>query len=233
MSEIPPEDNLPLDEENKPQKKSGNVVPPADENVKILSETVLSNLRTTTIVFPEVTVITFEQAKQKFDTEHNNRKMASAERKPVTQKILDIERLMKSKLEHPKNDIRRKFGNEEGKSRFNEFGIVKIGGIDTFPTNRPGKMNSLEMLVSALKKHEIDSFEYGITFWDKTKVDYKTLTELSTKARGDISKFKNTKKEARIELERQLKIIAGVLKTLYPKTYKEVYREWGFQKEIY
>jgi hypothetical protein len=136
-------------------------------------------------------------------------------------------------VEELKIVILSKFGKENGRAYFSEFGIVKIKGGFRLPADRNQKMQAVDTLIKGMEKYALAPVEYPLSFFKETKAQYDALMQEAQNIDGTVASEVGAKNEAIKQVEKVLSSIVLLLKANYPDTYKAELRSWGFQKEKY
>ena len=154
--------------------------------------------------------------------------------RPQTGNALEnLEKTMDDAMAYVKSYILNKYKKGNEKSYYPSFGFVHQGDHYEFPTDRNRRVASLKLMVDAIKDNGFEEQEYGMEFWSTILTQYEALVELSTTIDGEISEKVGGKNVLKDKLTKNLRAIIGIIKYNHPEIYKQVLRDWGFQKEKY
>lgn len=187
---------------------------------------------------PDITIrwIKFDEFKKlvsEFRTSLEQRTDVGSTRQSVTKQLKNLDKTINDAIEDVKIAILGKFGREDGKSYFSEFGIVKTNKTFKFPNDRNQRAQAFETLLKALEKHKIDIVKYPISFFQTTRDQYVALNKEAQSIDSNVSSEVSNKNEAMKQVEKVLNALIQIIKGNYPDTYKAELRAWGFQKEKY
>ena len=125
------------------------------------------------------------------------------------------------------------FDKEDAASYYNGFGIVYKDKKWAFPRDQNRRLASLKLMVSGLKKYNLEDRKYGLDFWTELMNSYEALLAQSNAVDGGVSVKVGDKNVLKKALRKGLSAIIYSIKANYPDTYKQELRDWGFQKEKY
>ncbi|WP_432672004.1 hypothetical protein [Flavobacterium sp. SM2513] len=219
-------------DKKKPVKK-GNV-PAADIDFGAL----ISTIGEKWLLNPWLTLLWLTVAKFVADAAKYNADLAirlnKGANRPQTGNTLEhLEQEMDSVMAYVKNYIQRKYKKANEKAYYASFGFVHQVDHWEFPTDRNRRVASLKLMAVAIKENGFQDEEYGQQYWDKMLTDYEALVKQSTTIDGEISLKVGEKNILKKDLTKGVRAIAGVIKHNHPDDYKQVLRDWGFQKEKY
>lgn len=147
--------------------------------------------------------------------------------------LQNLEKQMDQVMTYVKGYILNKYKKGNEKSYYASFGFVHQVDHYEFPTDRNRRVASLKLMVDAIKLHGFEDQEYGLDYWTTILTDYEALVNQSNSVDGEISVKVGDKNVLKKDLKKALSALVGVIKSNYPDTYKQVLRDWGFQKEKY
>jgi hypothetical protein len=174
-----------------------------------------------------------EQQLTEFDDAYFQRMKKGGTRPAINGEIKELTASMNKHLAYLKVYFLYKYGKELQTSFYPQLGLVKIGKAYRYPYDRDKRSQSLTLTLEAIEKNGFAAETYGTAFWQAIKTRYDELLLSISETDGTISRHVGRKKLLRREIVLTLNSLIHVLKGNYPKTWKTVIREWGFQKEKY
>ncbi|MDX2306415.1 MAG: hypothetical protein NW226_26635 [Microscillaceae bacterium] len=175
----------------------------------------------------------FNKLVQEFKASLEQRIQVGSGRQSKTKQLKNLDATVNKIAEEIKIAILNKFGKEDGKSYFSEFGITKISKSFKFPNERSERIQALTTLIQGLEKHQINIRNYSLEFFKDLKLQYDTLMTETKGIDSTVSSEVGTKNELIKQIEKVLNSLIWVIKGNYPDTYASELRAWGFQKEKY
>ena len=163
----------------------------------------------------------------------NARLNSGASRPQISKNLINLEKQMDDALSYVKGYITEKYKKENAVSYYPAFGIEHRSNRYIFPTDRNARLNSLTLMIEAIKAHEFSEREYGLDFWDNLHREFNAHVAQSAIIDGQISVSVGDKNVLKNNLRKGLNAVIGIIKANYPDTYKQELRDWGFQKEKY
>jgi hypothetical protein len=154
-------------------------------------------------------------------------------RSSQTQTLKNFDSQINKAVEEIKIAIMAKFGKDNGKAYYAEFGIVKQSRHFTIPTDRNQRVSSLLLLSKAINNHKLQVINFDNTFFETIANDYTMALQATQKTDSSISVSVGNKNDLRKQIETILTTLHIVIKANYPNTYEGELRGWGFQKEKY
>ncbi|MEC4048978.1 hypothetical protein OX284_006030 [Flavobacterium sp. SUN046] len=110
------------------------------------------------------------------------------------------------------------------------FGIICQNKIFCFPMDQNKRLESLNLLVYALKKHKFDKAPFGLAYWENIQQQYNDLLHNRYSPNFKMP----VKSTALMPLKREIYDVFNSLiyaiKANYPHTYIEEREKWGFTK---
>lgn len=154
-------------------------------------------------------------------------------RQSTTKMLKNLDGTINEAIEEVKIAIMGKYGKEDGKSYFSEFGIIKMNKAFRFPQDRNQRVQALDILLRGLEKHKIDVAKHSFSFFQTTRDQYIVLVKEAQNIDSNVATEVSNKNEAMKQVEKIINALIQVIKGNYPETYKSELRAWGFQKEKY
>ncbi|MDO7873463.1 hypothetical protein Q5H93_01880 [Hymenobacter sp. ASUV-10] len=154
---------------------------------------------------------------------------------PNAKRYRELDKLINKKLKFVKGYLAEESEEDDGKSLYEAFGIVREGSNWMLPIAQTDRSRKLQKLLLALKAHGHDKKKFGVAFWQPIADEYAALVADSGKTRGAASDAVGTKNAQEEPLREVLRALIHAIKANYPdeKVCKGVLRKFGFQKEVY
>ena len=175
----------------------------------------------------------FEQKVNDFSTTLRERTSTGGGYSAISNELKLLDKTIDANADYLKGYLKSKYGKESQVSFYSQFGIVKVGDAYKYPADRNKRSDALRLTLEAITKHGFDTEKYGTAFWNPIKERYDILLKSAQETDGTVSQKVGTKNELKDYLVLTQNSLIHLLKGNYPKTSKNVIREWGFQKEKY
>jgi hypothetical protein len=175
----------------------------------------------------------FEQKAKSFDTTLQERTSTGGGYSEISNKLKLLDKAIDANMDYLKGLLKTKYGKESQVSYYPQFGIEKVGKAYKYPDDRNKRSKALGLTLEAIVAHGFGADAHGTAFWQPIKTSYDALLKSATEIDGTVSGKVGAKNEIREYLVLAQNSLIHVLKGNYPKTWKTVIREWGFQKEKY
>ena len=134
-----------------------------------------------------------------------------------------------------KKYIAAKYEDEDPIPYYPQFGIEHIIRKNTskwdFPTDRDKRYENLQLMIDAIAAHGFGAKPFGTAFWTQLQTDYKAAVDAARGTDSAVSGFVGDKKVLIEEIRTVLISILRVIEGNFPKTYHNIWREWGYLKE--
>lgn len=187
---------------------------------------------------PQITLLFTDVNKYKisidaYNSTLNERQSTGGERKEKTLKLKDLDASIDEGISAIKGYLVYKYEKNNAPSYYPQFGIERVGSIFIVPRDRNKRQDALPLILAAVTTHGFTTEKYGTAFWQATKDSYDALLKEASTVDGTVAKKVGDKNELRKTIVKTHNALINVLKANYPDTYKNVIREWGFQKEKY
>jgi hypothetical protein len=222
--------------ETQPEKpiRHVGIIPRKEADIRSLLRTVLVKWKAN----PAITLLwtnpdKLEQQVNQFEQASSQRMSTGAGRPIIRHEIRELDKAINTHMAYLKIYIMQKYGKELQTSYYPQFGLVKVGRYYKYPADRNLRSQALALTLLGIVKNGFSDEKYGIAFWQPIKTRYDELMKLISETDSIISRHVGDKKPLRREIVLTLNALIHILKGNYPKTWKIVLREWGFQKEKY
>jgi len=218
--------------ENKP-KRTPNI-PQADvdlmETSKVVSQSWNAN-PAITLIYTNST--DFETLVNSFSSVLNLRITTGELRPEYTKKLELLDKEINKRTEAVKRYLVDKYEEESATSYYSQFGIVKTNRGFKLPYDQEERKIALGNLISALTTHGFQTKTYGLTYWTDVLEKYTDYLTQSIQIDGSVSAKVGSKNTLKKQIKKVLNSLIKVITGNYPDDYKNVLRNWGFQKEKY
>lgn len=175
----------------------------------------------------------FKQKVAEFNATLNERMSTGGGYSEISNKLKLHDKAIDANMDYVKGLLKTKYGKESYVSYYPQFGIEKVGKNYKYPLDRNKRSKALGLTLDAIVAHGFGADKYGTAFWQPIKTEYDALLKSATAIDGAVSGKVGTKNELKEYLVLTQNSLIHILKGNYPKTWKTVIREWGFQKEKY
>ncbi|MBD2723820.1 hypothetical protein [Hymenobacter armeniacus] len=154
-------------------------------------------------------------------------------RGPQAQRLRTLDAQIDKALGFVKGYLAEDHDGDADEAYYDEFGIRAEGRNQRLPSARPARAKALAKLVAALHAHGYDDRKYGKAFWKPIATEYADLVGQRAQTESAAAGETGQKNAQEKPLRKVLKALINLIKAHYPDTYKNVLREFGFQKEGY
>jgi hypothetical protein len=218
--------------EKKPRKT--NTIPAKQSVMLALAESVAKKWMAT----PEIKLLwvkadNFNNLVQEFKTAIGQRVDAGNSRQSKTKLLQNLNNKINKAVEELKIAILGKFGKEDGKSYYSEFGIIKENKAFRLSPDRKERQQGLDTLIKNLEKYQLTVAKYSLDDFKAMQAEYNTLMTETQEIDSTVSAEVGNKNELMKKVEKILNALILIIKGNYPDTYASELRAWGFQKEKY
>lgn len=214
------------------RRKTANI-PNADLDLSTLLLSIAPKYANCGVALPWITPAQAIQLGEDYQAELQLRLTEGSKRKPITQQIKEEEAKQDKHLSYVKGYLADKFGKDNAKSYYAEFGLDKSDKSYRFPDDKDKRLESLRKMANSLDTHGMTGQTFGQVFWADLLTSYQSLItsarEKDSLVTGKVSAKNRLKDEGRVFANSMIHLV----KALYPGDAKAKLREWGFQKEKY
>ncbi len=216
------------------KKYATGLTPGKDIDLKDLGLTVAGTWKQN----PQITLVwttqpVFEGQIVQFQTTLSERYTTGGGRSPITSELKELDKKADDGLVYVKDMFKEKYGKSNLSAYYPQLGLIKIRNAYKFPVDRNLRRESFKQLLLALTAHGFDAEKYGTAYWQPIYTRYDELMKAATDTDSLIAEKVKVKNQLREEILLTLNSLIHIVKGNYPKDYKSVLREWGFQKEKY
>jgi hypothetical protein len=214
-------------------QRTGNV-PTKQADIITLADAIVKKWSST----PEIKLIwikstEFATMAQEFKSSLTQRIDAGSGRQSKTKLLQNLDKEINKMVENLKIGVLNKFGKENGKSYYSEFGIVKVSNGFKIPFDRNQRQQSLDTLIKGLEKHQIVVAEYPLALIKDMQAQFNTLMDEAKQIDSNVASGVSNKNELLKQITKVINALIYIIRGNYPDTYKAELRTWGFQKEKY
>lgn len=224
---------------NSDKKPSGDIsrkrglVPLSDLDLRDVAMRVAANWKSSNLRLVWITPEQFEQDAVDYAVLMDERLALGAGRKPITEELSQLDKEINARITHVKHYLADVYPREKAVSFYGEFGIARVGKTYQLPIDRNERANSLDRLVGALNKHNFQNQRYGSLFWKDIQNRYLRLMNEAGNTDSKVSERVKDKNELRTEIRKVLQSLILLVQANYPDNWRNVLRQWGYQKEKY
>ncbi len=170
------------------------------------------------------------------ESAYTARKQTGISRNPLTRRLNELDEIIDSKLRFVKDYIAEYYSNNStpAEEYYRDFGIEHIATSGyRIPGAKERRVEALKNMISAMTAHQMSNRMYGIEFWQPIYEEYFDLFSQTYTADSRTKVSVKDKEEAKRTVYNTLKALTLMLQAVYPETYRDMYRVWGFQREKY
>jgi hypothetical protein len=183
------------------------------------------------------TQVDFAQLVTTFTSNITEKRAATANRTPQTQRLQELDDEMDQALRILKSYVleEAKYNKAAAEAQLPGFGLIrpKSGGYWLID-DRDQRLKALqELLLPAVTAAPFAGREFGKNFWQVRIAEYAELLRQADGLSGTVTKSVSKKDEAKKELRKVLQAIIYALRANFPDTYEAELRAWGFRKVSY
>ena len=217
-----------------PKPNATAAIPAADVDFMDVSKAVSA----TWLATPDITLVwkksgDFDKQVQDYALSLSSRKATGSLRPGQSFTLKQMDKQIDDAVKEVKVYIERKFKTASAAVQFARYGIIKDGTNYRMSRDRNNRKEALKLMIDAIATDGFAAEEYGSAFWTNVQTNYKDALTLSGNTAGDVSGKVATKNQQKIAIKKVMTGLQQVLRGNYPDTFKEVYRDWGWQKERY
>ncbi len=154
-------------------------------------------------------------------------------RKEITGKLGMFDSKIDEGIAAIKGYLVYKYEKNNAPGYYPQFGIERVGKIFIVPRDRNKRAAALPLILAAVTTHGFTDEKYGTSYWQEIAGNYTELLTQAYAVDGTVAKKVGDKNELRKTIVKTNNALINIIKGNYPDTYKNVLREWGFQKEKY
>jgi hypothetical protein len=214
--------------------KSTSAIPAADVDFMDVSKAVAATwMATPAITLVWINSTAFDKQVQDYATSLSSRKATGSLRPGQSFTLKQLDKQVDDATREVKVYIERKFKTAGAVAQFARYGIIKDGTNYRISRDRNNRKEALKLMVDAIAADGFAAEEYGTAFWTGMQTNYSNALVASGTTAGDVSGKVATKNQQKIAIKKVMTGLQLVLRANYPDTFKQVYRDWGWQKESY
>lgn len=152
------------------------------------------------------------------------------------QKIMDelflLDREINMNLIHVLVEIERVY-KKDAVRFYPFFGIICRNRNYCFPMEQNNRLESLNLLVYAMRKHNFDKTPFGISYWEHIQKQYHELLRNRYSPNFKLPIRTMALMPLKRDIYKVFNSLIYSIKANYPYTYKEEIEKWGFTKSKY
>lgn len=170
-----------------------------------------------------------------FLTAIDGKKLLLTQRKETTNTLKDLLKEGKKQLSALKKYISLQHEGMDKATAYSLYGLVTVDkkGYYSFPVDKDNFLAALKILLNKLSEpnNAIATQKYGLAYWQDFQSRLTVAWDKAQTMDSDLSQYTATIQTLFPRLKEIVGSIRLVLKANNPSTYKNVWREWGFQTE--
>ncbi len=170
------------------------------------------------------------------ESAYTARKQTGISRNPLTRRLNELDEIIDSKLRFVKDYIAEYYSNNPTPPEefYRDFGIEKHEHQGyKIPNAREMRAEALKTMMRAMTDHGFIERMYGTVFWTPIYEEYIELFSQTYTADSQTKYSVKEKDEAKKTVYKALKALTLMLQAVYPDTFRDMFRIWGFQREKY
>jgi hypothetical protein len=217
-----------------PKPNTTAAIPAADVDFMDVSKAVAA----TWVATPGITLLwkkssDFDLDVQNYTASLTSRKATGSLQPGQSFSLKQLDKQVDDAVREVKVYIERKFKTAGAVAQFARYGIVKDGSMYRMSRDRNNRKEALKLMIGAIAADGFANEEFGTAFWTGMQTNYSNALTQSGNTAGDVSSKVATKNQQKQAIKKVMTALQLVLRGNYPDTFKEVYRDWGWQKERY
>jgi hypothetical protein len=209
------------------------LVPLADLDLRDVAMRVAASWKSSELKLAWITSEQFEQDAVDYAVLMDERLALGAGRKPITEELSQLDKQINTHIANVKHYLADAYPRVKALSFYPEFGIVRVGKTYQLPIDRNERANALERLVVALTKHNLQNQRYGQAYWKDVAARYQHLMNQAGNTDSKVSAHVRDKNQLKTQIKKVLQSLILLVQANYPDNWRNVLRQWGFQKEKY
>lgn len=175
----------------------------------------------------------FNTQVQDYATMLSSRKATGSLRPGQSLTLKQMDSRIDTAVKEVKVYIERKFKTDGAIAQFARYGIVKDGSMYRMSRDRNNRKEAFKLMIDAIAADGFTAEEYGTAFWRDMQTSFSNALTQAGNTAGDVSSKVATKNQQKIAIKKVMTSLQLALRANYPDTFKQVYRDWGWQKESY
>lgn len=130
--------------------------------------------------------------------------------------------------------LKEEFGTESAKSYYTSFGLGTENKKSMLPSDRDKRILALQNIVNAMTTHTaLGSRKYGLLYWTEQLNTLQAQWQIAKQTDSELSALTESIRTDYPILRAYLTKIKQQIKLNSGSTYKQSWRDWGFQTEKY
>lgn len=211
-------------------------LPSSQVNLAALSKIVLLEWQTKFPTFSVtfVSIGDFAQLSNRFSDNVESKRTLLAKRKVLSQALQTLSIEMDKNVKFLKSYLNEEFGANAVKSYYNSFGIITESKRDKLPADKDKRVLSLKSIVAEMTNNTaLGSRKFGLAYWTEQLNTLELQWQLAKTIDSDLGTLTDALHTDMPVIKTYLSKIKQQVKLNSGTTYKQVWREWGFQSEKY
>ena len=213
------------------------LLPNDQVNLAARAQTIASNWNNMypNVVFDFLSRQDFAQLASNYETSVNAKRLLLTQRKDITNTLKELSSEGKKHAGALKKYISLRHEGTHKQTAMSLYGLVSINKTNLYslPQDRDKSLAALGVLVAKLSEADnpIAAEKYGLTYWQEYQTKLKDNWTKAQNIDSQLAGLTNTINALQGSLKEKIVGIRFALRAGNPKTYRTIWREWGFQTE--
>lgn len=181
-----------------------------------------------------VTLIELQTISTRFSDNVSAKSSLLGKRKILSQSLLLLCKNMDKSVPFLKSYLKEEFGPDIAKSYYQSFGLLTEGSKSKLPSDRDKRILSLQNIVDAMTNNlSLGTRKYGLTYWTEQLNELQMQWQTAKQTDSQLSALTEQLHIDAPVLKKHLAKIKQLIKINSGDTYRQAWRDWGFQTEKY
>lgn len=208
-------------------------IPRADVDLFVVSEQVATKWAANPqIALVYMTQSEYQQAVNDFNDAITDKAEIKSQRSSITRNLNNINKKINVGVKWILAEIKTKF-RDDATAQHARYGIEKVNDAWMLPRDNDSRLKALKLMRKAIINDGFNDHDYGKAFWTDIISDFETAATAARDNDAAVSRLVASKNAAKQKILKVHKSLRLVLEGNYPDSYRQVWREWGWQKEKY
>lgn len=155
-----------------------------------------------------------------------------SQRTPLTMLLNNMQADAAQKMSKVKIALQLKYGKKDAVSYYKQFGIIQTSNSAyLLPKKYEEFVAAIKQIEEALVTHQIESQEYGLTYWKTLRNNFESELNAATSKDTISSEQVGETQRLKAELTQMLRSVTLLVQAEEPNDYERVLRNMGFRRE--
>jgi len=221
----------PVEEENKPKKKSSS--PTTDADIVNTLETALLKMEESGLSFSILDLAIVKKVSEDISLSYSAKQNKKSSRRPAANDIKVLDKECDSNVELVKYDLKSELGSTAAIANYPLLGINRTSRGFKVPVARNERLSALQTLVSNLPNYSkaANDINHGLVYWTDFLDRYSAVAVETQSLAGESSKEVGDFDLLKADAKKYLNCISNLIKANYPDNWDSRLRFYGFLKE--